>query len=248
MEKNIRILTDEPEINPIHRFGLYSDTIVNMIMSSDPKFSIGINGDWGTGKTTLMKLVQMKLAKQDKTLRYLFNWNTVLENDNDILALKNFLRQKFSLSYVEDLKLERPNGNVMAVHNTKDLSSTSIVLDEESSASLLVDGIKKSDELIARRDNNDLNIYVKNKILTVWFNAWRYEREDQYSLIALMKTIGYAMGKDDSYKKIKPILLRGLGIIGKDILRNLALRYVMTNKGIEELDNKLLPKMDFSQK
>jgi hypothetical protein len=40
------------------------------------------------------------------------------------------------------------------------------------------------------------------------------------------------------------ILLRGVGIIGKDILRNLALRYVMTDKGIEELDNKLLPKMD----
>ena len=70
LEKCVRILTDEPEINPIHKFGLYSDTIVNMILSSDPKFSIGINGDWGTGKTTLMKIVQMKLAKKDKTLRY----------------------------------------------------------------------------------------------------------------------------------------------------------------------------------
>ena len=35
----------------------------------------------------------------------------------------------------------------------------------------------------------------EGRILTVWFNAWRYEREENFATIALMKTIGYEMGK-----------------------------------------------------
>lgn len=45
-------------------------------------------------------------------------------------------------------------------------------------------------------------------ILPVWFNAWRYEREDQFAIIALLKTIAFAMGEHKIYKDIKPILLR----------------------------------------
>lgn len=152
----VRILTDDPEVNPIHNFEFYSDTLVDLILSSEPKLTIGITGEWGTGKTTLMRMVQTKL-KQPNTL-------------------------------------------------------------------------------------------VETKVLTVWFNAWRYEREDRYSLIALMKTIAYAMGEEERYKKIQPILLRGLGILGKDILRSLALRYVMSEKGMEEIEKKLLPKLDLLSK
>ena len=99
-------------------------------------------------------------------------------------------------------------------------------------------------------EGGKLNVYFKenNNILTVWFNAWRYEREKQFALVALMKTIGYAMGELEVFKEIKPILLRGIGIVGKDILRNLAIRYAMTQKGEEELEKKLLPKMDLLSK
>lgn len=69
---------------------------MNIVRGSKPRFSVGIYGDWGTGKTTLMKLIQKELQNQEY-------------------------------------------------------------------------------------------------ILTVWFNAWRYEREDQFALTALMKTIAYAM-------------------------------------------------------
>jgi hypothetical protein len=67
-------------------------------------------------------------------------------------------------------------------------------------------------------------------------NAWRYEREEQFATIALMKTIAYVMGEHHAYKDIKPIILRGLAIVTKDILRNLALKYAMTKQGIEELE------------
>ena len=125
--------------------------------------------------------------------------------------------------------------------------SLSIILDnKKTNAKLIIDNnpIPKY-EFLAKEDKDRLNVYLKeNNVLTVWFNAWRYEREQQYALIALMKTIAYAMGDSPMYSQVKPILLRGLGIIGKDILRNLALRYAMTERGVGELEKTLLPKMD----
>jgi len=59
-----------------------------------------------------------------------------------------------------------------------------------------------------------------------------------------MKTIAYAMAEFPTYREVKRILLRGMGIIGKDMLRNLALKYAMTEKGLQELEEKLLPKTE----
>ena len=85
-------------------------------MGSKPRFSVGIYGEWGTGKTTLMRVIEKKLAN----------------NEN---------------------------------------------------------------------------------ILTIWY-AWRYERKDQFALVALMKTIAYTMGDLPRYQEIKKLLLRGIGILG----------------------------------
>jgi predicted KAP-like P-loop ATPase len=143
----VKILTDDIEVNPILDFKDYADAIVNMMRGSIPKFSVGIYGEWGTGKTTLMRIIEEKL---------------------------------------------------------------------------------KSD----------------NKVLTIWFNAWRYEREDQFAIIALMKTIAYAMGKHPIYKEIKPIIIRGIKIFTKSFLAEVASRYI-GEKGVEEFKTKLLPEMDF---
>jgi Cdc6-like AAA superfamily ATPase len=69
------ILIDEEEQDPILDFGLYSDAIVKIIKGSIPKFSIGIYSEWGTGKTTLMKMVQRKLTETT------FRWDFVPGED-----------------------------------------------------------------------------------------------------------------------------------------------------------------------
>ena len=95
--QRVKVLTDEFEVEPFLDFNRYVETIVRMVKGSEPNFSIGIYGEWGTGKTTLMRSIENAL---------------------------------------------------------------------------------KSD---------------KKNILTIWFNAWRYEREEQFALVSLMKTIAYKM-------------------------------------------------------
>lgn len=65
MEK-VKILTDEP-VNKDDKLGFdqYASALVNIIMGSDPQFTIGIFGGWGTGKTTLMQIMHEKLEGGD---------------------------------------------------------------------------------------------------------------------------------------------------------------------------------------
>ncbi|MGA9151967.1 MAG: P-loop NTPase fold protein [Candidatus Nitrosopolaris sp.] len=63
------ILTDDIEPKPINpnnqfNFGDYCKAIVSIINGTSEKCSIGIYGKWGTGKTTLMKLVEANLKPQ----------------------------------------------------------------------------------------------------------------------------------------------------------------------------------------
>ena len=48
------IVTDDIVLHPILDFNLYTNAIVKIIKESYPKFTIGLFGDWGTGKTTLI--------------------------------------------------------------------------------------------------------------------------------------------------------------------------------------------------
>lgn len=104
------ILTDEPISGPMNDIKRYSESVTDIIKHSTPSFSVGIYGDWGSGKTTLMKMIENKL-----------------------------------------------------------------------------------------RENN-------NSILTIWFDAWQYENEAQFTLDSFVKKIAYVMDKNPIYKEIKLLL------------------------------------------
>src|SRR5688500_17315422 len=63
--EDIKILTDDVEIELMLDFENFGENIVKMIRGTQPKFSVGIYGDWGTGKTRLMKLINERLLTQD---------------------------------------------------------------------------------------------------------------------------------------------------------------------------------------
>jgi ABC-type multidrug transport system ATPase subunit len=54
-EKIITLITDEPTLKGALDFGKYSRLLANIIANSPPRFSVGVFGGWGTGKTTLMR-------------------------------------------------------------------------------------------------------------------------------------------------------------------------------------------------
>src|SRR5215475_11112292 len=92
----IRILTDEVELeNPIY-FRSYCDVLVKVIQGSSPRFSIGIYGDWGTGKTTLMRLIKNELEGQNNILPVWLTLGDMSERSN--LQLYHFSRPLHMLS------------------------------------------------------------------------------------------------------------------------------------------------------
>jgi predicted KAP-like P-loop ATPase len=58
----LRILTDEPKVEGSLGFENYSKALADIIINSEPKFTVGIFGGWGTGKTTLMKMIMQELG------------------------------------------------------------------------------------------------------------------------------------------------------------------------------------------
>ena len=72
----LRIITDEPITNrteAVLDFPRYSEVFAEIIKNSPSRFSIGIFGSWGTGKTTLMRMIEEQLHKNDKILTIWFD-------------------------------------------------------------------------------------------------------------------------------------------------------------------------------
>jgi len=72
----ISIATDEP-ITDAPDFDNYSRAISNIITNSVPRFTVGIYGGWGTGKTTMMQMIQNHLRMKNTTEKYKNNILTI---------------------------------------------------------------------------------------------------------------------------------------------------------------------------
>ena len=148
------IITDDIAFNPILDFNRYRDAIVNIVKESFPKFTIGIFGDWGTGKTTLMNSI-----------------DTILQNDKNLVIVK--------------------------------------------------------------------------------FESWRYEREEQFALIPLLKTIAFALPNEDKYKDLKQKLKKGAINFAKktpDIISSIVSKYVSDDVGKLTKEAVDLLKKEFNSK
>jgi uncharacterized protein YjbI with pentapeptide repeats len=152
------IITDNFSKLPILDFESYTDAIVKMIKNSYPNFTIGIYGEWGTGKTTLMKSIEKEFE-----------------------------------------------GN-------------------------------------------------KDNIITVWFDAWKYENEKQFALIPLLKVISYSIKDegDETKRRLKDSLKEAAIFtvgLSTDVVSSLVSNYAgkemggLLKRSLEDATNKLIPQL-----
>lgn len=88
--KKMKIVTDEPSLEGVLDFDKYSQKLADIIVNSTPRFCIGVFGEWGTGKTTLMTMIERKIGNRDDILVVWFNaWKYEKEKH---LAVLPFIR------------------------------------------------------------------------------------------------------------------------------------------------------------
>lgn len=281
LDDDIRPFKDRID-SPDDPFIKISGSTARLVRNSGSRFTIGIYGEWGTGKTTLMKLIEDELKSFIREDKITLSWGDLLKSDSGELTKYKNLNNQFKLSWINDSKLLYTesdetivliNENVYYEKSLKKsrrkrlFSALSFLFnadrtkmsDEIHQISLKYNGEKNEAVLrvgdyynilsTKKEPDGKITLHLKEgEILTVWFDAWRYEREEHFVLIALMKTIAYAMADLPYYQNVKKILLRGIGIIGKDVLRHFTTQYAMTNEGWDDLDQKLLPQMDLLSK
>jgi tetratricopeptide (TPR) repeat protein len=86
----IKVMTDEPSSKGFLDFRKYAKSLANIIENSKPRFTVGVFGGWGTGKTTLMLLIGEQLEENKKILLVWFDaWRYERE---EYLAVIPFLR------------------------------------------------------------------------------------------------------------------------------------------------------------
>jgi predicted KAP-like P-loop ATPase len=121
------IITDDIAIHPILDFNLYTNAIVKIIRDSYPKFTIGIFGDWGTGKTTLMNSIYTNLQGDSSILVRFETWRYEREEQFALIPLLKTIA--FALpdeKQFQSLKQKLKRGAINFVKKTPDIVSSII--------------------------------------------------------------------------------------------------------------------------
>jgi KAP family P-loop domain len=90
---DFRILLDDPAEQPVLGFPDYALAFAGIIRESDPRFGIGIFGDWGSGKTTLMGAIQRLLSTDETIVTVWFNAWRYEREEHLIVPLLDTLRE-----------------------------------------------------------------------------------------------------------------------------------------------------------
>jgi tetratricopeptide (TPR) repeat protein len=107
----VKILTDDPEVKPLLKFEENSDPIVQLLRNQR-NISIGIFGDWGTGKTTFMQLIEAKLTES------VIDWKSI--DSSDRFKVLKYLERKYGIRWEqEDIKIIAQQ-QVVIFENSKD--------------------------------------------------------------------------------------------------------------------------------
>jgi uncharacterized protein YjbI with pentapeptide repeats len=98
-----------------------------------------------------------------KLTMYLFSWDDIPGNDN--VRLKEFLKKRFSISWIETANIEKIDG-FRAIRLSFKGNFLSLNLNDDKTKVRLKIDDGRTDEFIARTENHKLNIYLKGPDLS----------------------------------------------------------------------------------
>ena len=91
------------EKSPEDVFTKITRSVSDLIRISNSRFSIGIYGEWGTGKTTLMRMIERQLNSFLSEDAISLSWNKLVKYDsNEMTRLKEFLKTQYKVPWTED--------------------------------------------------------------------------------------------------------------------------------------------------
>jgi len=170
------ILTDEIAVDPILDFNLYRNAIVSIINNSLPKFTIGIFGEWGIGKTTLINSVDTALQTDGNLIRVRFEaWRYSQEQFPLVSLLKNIAYALPDKKQFGVLKLKLVTSSINFLKNTPEILTSVIskfASEEDEISQEMFDSFKKElnskIQLIAELDKDTVYFdgfdEIKNEI------------------------------------------------------------------------------------
>jgi hypothetical protein len=88
-----RILLDAPAERPVLKFHEYARAFAAIARQSEPRLAIGIFGDWGSGKTTLMRAIERELEASETVVTLWFNAWRYEREEHLIVPLLDTLRE-----------------------------------------------------------------------------------------------------------------------------------------------------------
>jgi hypothetical protein len=88
-----RILPDQPAGRPALGFDQYARAFAAIARQSDPRFAVGIFGEWGSGKTTLMRAIERELEADETVVTLWFNPWRYEREEHLVVPLLDTLRE-----------------------------------------------------------------------------------------------------------------------------------------------------------
>ncbi|QZY28969.1 KAP family P-loop NTPase fold protein [Nocardioides coralli] len=106
-EDGPRIVLDVPAGHPTFNFDRIARALTSIVVSSEPRFAVGVFGGWGSGKSTLMEEIERRLRGTPDTLVVEFNAWRYEREPHLIVPLLDTLREALS-DWAAELPADTP--------------------------------------------------------------------------------------------------------------------------------------------
>jgi hypothetical protein len=131
----------------------------NMVLNQLPAILRFYEGYWNFPLGRYFKAIGKKRHQkhlQQLTEKYLFSWNEIPGNDNKRLI--GFLKKRFDIVWADNAEIEKiENGRTIRIYFENNYLT--LELNDGETKAILKIGNVRTDEFIAKKENDKLNIY-----------------------------------------------------------------------------------------